>query len=340
MRIEMNFDNNQQVKDIARSLCGTMTLNIFPVEGGRNSCIYRVENDGHVFALKFFRPDKEGKRERFEAETTALCLFAENGIVVTPRIIAKDKLNNCVLMEWIEGKRVDHYGVEEIKALVSFLQTVHDIARQGFGQEIRCATEACLNGNEIVRQINLRLSRLNASKSEYPQLREFIDEEFMPAFNEISHRSQKQYQCFGLSFYENILLEQRTLSVVDFGFHNVLSKDNKFYFLDFEFFGWDDPVKLVADTLQHPGMTLDDEQKQILFLGLAKIYDEDEMFLARLESLFPLFGLKWCVIMLNQFLPGYESAGRDAAQKEAQLKRVRDLTKSIYKRRNLINSSI
>lgn len=320
----------QEVKGIASSLCGTANVTVSPIEGGRNSRIYRVENNGHVFALKFFRPDKDGKRERFEAETTALSLFAEGGIDLTPRVIAKDKPNNCVLMEWIEGRRVESYGAQEIKALVTFLMAVHNIAHRGFNREIRRATEACLNGGEILRQINSRLSRLQDAKNQYPRLREFIEDEFSPALNKISHWSQKQYRGLGLNFSENISFEQQTLSLVDFGFHNVLRKDHKFYFLDFEFFGWDDPVKLVADTLQHPGMALDDEKKQVLFSGLTEIFDHDEMFLARLKLLYPLFGLKWCMIMLNQFLPGYQQLGTKGVEKERQLERVRNLTKSIH----------
>lgn len=281
--------------------------------------------------MKFFRPDKDGKRERFEAETTALSLFANGGIETTPRIIAKDELNNCVLMEWIEGERVEEYGAVEIKALVAFIQKVHDLARKRSGQKIRCATEACLSGNEVLRQIHLRLGRLEATKNEHSGLREFIDEQFMPAVNEISLWSQKQYQGAGLNFDENIPLGQQTLSLVDFGFHNVLRKDDKFYFLDFEFFGWDDPVKLIADTLQHPGMALDEEKKQVLFSGLSKIFEGDEMFLARLKFLYPLFGLKWCMIMLNQFLPGYTPlASKGVIGKEKQLERVRSLVRSVH----------
>lgn len=323
-------NNNQEVKDIFSSLCKTAAVGVSAIEGGRNSRIYRAESNDQVFALKFFRPDPDGKRERFEAETTALALFAEGGIEVTPRVIAKDKLNNCVLMEWIEGERIGHYGAEEIKASVAFIQAVHDIARKGSGQKIRKATEACLNGAEILHQISLRLNRLDTSKAEYPPLRVFIDEEFLTALNEVSDWSQKQYQCFRLDFSKDIALEQQTLSVVDFGSHNTLRKDNKFYFLDFEFFGWDDPVKLVADTLQHPGMTLDDDHKQMLFSSFMKIYGQDEMFLARLKLLYPLFGLKWCMIMLNLFLPGYQQlAAKGVVTKEKQFERVRGLVKYI-----------
>ncbi len=322
--------SNQFAHDIACAFCGTTTLNIFPVEGGRNSRIYRVEDGGKVFALKFFRPDNEGQRQRFDAETTALSLFAEYGIEETPRVIAKDRVNNCVLMEWIEAERVNNYGEVEINALISFIQKVHKIASKAVNQKIRYATEACLNGDEIIKQINLRLSRLEASKGIYPELREFIDNKFLPALDEILNWSQQQYKKSALNFHENISLKQQTLSVVDFGFHNVLRKQNKFYFLDFEFFGWDDPVKLVADTLQHPGMALDDGMKQILFSGLKRIFDSDNTFLLRFKFLYPLFGLKWCTIMLNQFLPGYQSATQSAVANDKQLERVTSLTKSIY----------
>lgn len=329
MRVETDSEN--QVKDIAASLCGGAAVDIFPAAGGRNSRIYRAEEGGRVFALKFYRPDTEGKRERFEAETSALELFEKNGIQTTARLIAKDKVNNCVLMEWLEGERVDYYGAKELKALAEFIEAAHKIVLKGGYQQIRRATEASLNGGEILRQINLRLSRLEPSKKQYPELANFIDKEFAPAFNEISGWSQKQYKDSGLNFSEDISLKQQTLSVVDLGFHNVLRKGNKFYFLDFEFFGWDDPVKLVADTLQHPGMMLDSEKKQILFSHFIKIFNSDKTFLARLRSLYPLFGLKWCMIMLNQFLPGYKQlAAEGVFEKEQQLKRVQTLVKSMH----------
>ena len=272
-----------------------------------------------------------------EAETTALRLFSENGIEATPRVVAEDKTNNCVLMEWIEGKPVDDFGINEIGELAAFIQVVDDVAEKQSGQDIRHATEACLNGSEIVRQISLRLSRLDASKDQYPELRAFIDEGFIPVFNEISDWSQKQYKHSGLNFSENISFKQQTLSLVDVGCHNVLRKDDKLYFLDFEFFGWDDPVKLVADTLQHPGMVLDEEKKQALRSSLVKIFEKDEMFVTRLKLLYPLFGLKWCMIMLNPFQPGYQLLASSAdAQRDQQLKRVRNLMKSILKNPDMI----
>ena len=70
----------------------------------------------------------------------------------------------------------------------------------------------------------------------------------------------------GLDFDTVLPQEQRSLVPSDFGFHNALRRpDGTLAFFDFEYFGWDDPVKLTADVLLH--------------------------------------GLRWALIVLNEFLP-------------------------------------
>ena len=75
-------------------------------------------------------------------------------------------------------------------------------------------------------------------------------------------------------------------------------------FIDFEYFGWDDPVKLTADFLQHPGMSLDDALQARFKAGAVGVYGKhDPAFAQRLDLHFPLIGLRWCMILLNEFLP-------------------------------------
>ena len=47
-------------------------------------------------------------------------------------------------------------------------------------------------------------------------------------------------------------LKDRILSQSDVGFHNIICKKNKLYFIDFEYAGWDDPGKLFCDLLIQP----------------------------------------------------------------------------------------
>ena len=53
-----------------------------------------------------------------------------------------------------------------------------------------------------------------------------------------------------MSFERDIDSAERTLSPSDFGFHNALKRsDGRIVFLDFEYFGWDDPAKMTAEEL-------------------------------------------------------------------------------------------
>ena len=94
-----------------------------------------------------------------------------------------------------------------------------------------------------------------------------------------------------------------TFSPSDFGFHNsILNKSKELKFIDFEYFGLDDPVKLIADFLWHPGMTLDEKQKILFTKNVLTIFNKDEYLRERLNASFSLYGIRWALIILNDFL--------------------------------------
>jgi hypothetical protein len=73
-------------------------------------------------------------------------------------------------------------------------------------------------------------------------------------------------------------------------------------FIDFEYFGWDDPVKLVCDFYWHPGMKLSSDLRQLWLHISHDIFQNDLDFPTRLRAYLPLLGLRWCLIILNEFL--------------------------------------
>jgi hypothetical protein len=99
--------------------------------------------------------------------------------------------------------------------------------------------------------------RLRAEGAEADTLRRFFDGPFADMLNAFEARARQGYLALGLDFDAELAEEMRTLSPSDFGFHNAIRKtDGTLCFIDFEYFGWDDPVKLTADFLHHPGMAL------------------------------------------------------------------------------------
>jgi hypothetical protein len=61
-------------------------------------------------------------------------------------------------------------------------------------------------------------------------------------------------------------------------------------------------VKLTADILLHPGRPLAPPQRRRFRAAAARLYG-DPLFVPRLAAYLPLFGLRWVLILLNEFLP-------------------------------------
>jgi hypothetical protein len=79
--------------------------------------------------------------------------------------------------------------------------------------------------------------------------------------------------------------------------------DGSLVFLDFEYFGWDDPAKLASDFVLHPGMDLTAELKKRFLDSISDVFRSDETFDVRLRASLPLYAMRWTMILLNEFLP-------------------------------------
>ncbi len=131
----------------------------------------------------------------------------------------------------------------------------------------------------------------------------------------------------GTDFEEELDPRLWTLSPSDFGFHNALWRtDGTIAFLDFEYFGWDDPAKLACDFLLHPGMNLGEAECGYFMERLPRVFPGDTELVRRVELSYPLYGLRWCMILLNEFLPERWArrayAGAHADRERAQLRQL------------------
>ena len=197
----------------------------------------------------------------------------------------------------------------------------------------RDAAEACFSGREVEAQIRRRLAALRAQCDGEPELARFLGDSFAPLLEHVVNSAKGKMAAAGLDFTATLPQEKRSLVPSDFGFHNSLRRaDGTLAFVDFEYFGRDDPVKLTADVLHHPGTPQGPLQRDRFRSAALAIYGADASFGARLEALYPLFGLRWGLILLNEFLPDRwrlrVAAGETeswAHAKTRQLSRAREL---------------
>jgi hypothetical protein len=289
--------------DIARKLVGQPLLRISKVGGGRNSRISRVETTDGVFALKQYPSLEDDPRNRLGVETNALKWMALHGLDMIPHLVAVDTINNCVLLSWVEGSHVSNVGPADIDQAIEFLGALERLRRTVEFPTAQLASEACLSGAQIEHQIRMRFSKLLAAEGE-PGLRAFLSGEFLNVFESQLLVSRKTLSSAGLSFEVELGQEKRSLIPADFGFHNALRDERgRLIFLDFEYFGWDDPAKLTSDVLLHPGTRVVDELRSHFRIAAETLYGNDPDFGTRLGAFHPLFGLRWVLILLNEFHP-------------------------------------
>lgn len=301
----------------AARLIGVDVESIKSIGDGRNSRVYRVVvADRRRFALKaYFRYELE-PRDRLKVEFEGLGFLWRHGVRSVPQPLFADALEGFALYEYVEGERLADVQMTgpDIDAAVAFLRRLKVLTAAAGSESLPRASEACFSGAELMANLQARLDRLvqlSDSEPDRPPFRAFLQQELIPAFGRITAWCRHH-----LAEDRELPREQQTLSPSDFGFHNALRRTGgEWVFVDFEYFGWDDPVKTISDFLLHPAMDLGIEFQRRFVAGMLGFFDRDRQIVERLKSMYPLFGLKWCLILLNEFLP----AGRQRRQFAAGL---------------------
>ncbi|MDP1571569.1 MAG: phosphotransferase [Vicinamibacterales bacterium] len=297
-----------------QALTGRRALAAEPIGQGRNSRVFRVDlapaagADAESVVLKFYRRDPGDGRDRLGVEFGALGFLWQNDVRVVPRPIAMDRARNCAVFEFIDGRSAagTDVGVADIQASIDFLANLRRLSGAEGSRGLPAASEACFSIADVVESVGTRLTRLEAALAADDQdrrLRAWIDRRFRPLVADVERWVAVSAGRWGVAPAAALPQESRTLSPSDFGFHNAVRRpDGRLAFVDFEYFGWDDPAKTVSDYLLHPGMALAEDLKHRFARGCLEAYADVSRLRERTRLVYPLFGLKWCLIILNDFL--------------------------------------
>ncbi len=280
------------------------------IHGGRNSRVLRVVcDDGSVYAAKTYFRHPSDPRDRLDVEFRSLEFLWSGGVRNVPRLVAADRDRGWAVYEYVEGRGVPSPEVtaDDIDRAADFLGTLAGLRDREESRTLPAASEACFSVQGILDSIGGRLNRLSqvgASDQGNADLQAFLGRELVPFVDEATRWATSRAQAAGKAPDSELDLRSRTLSPSDFGFHNALRLDDgRLVFVEFEYFGWDDPAKMVADFLLHPGMDLSHDLKGRFAVAVLGRFGNDRLLPSRLETVYPLFGLKWCLILLNEFVP-------------------------------------
>ncbi len=279
------------------------------IGGGRNSRAYKTICPGINYVFKVYMKNERDPRDRLGTEFSSLRFLEDCGLNNVPKAIIADTVNCCAVYEYINGARIVNSDImdQDVDHAVSFLNILEGLKQYAVGRNITAASEACFSFSAIWENIYKRCEDLSPSvqnEEAYPELSDYFQKQFNPAMKQIEAWCCRKLDEASLAPEAELELVDRTLSPSDFGFHNALRKINgELVFLDFEYFGWDDPAKMVVDMLHHPGMSLSLSQKRHFVSGILLHFRDYPKLMERIEIVYPLYGLKWCLILLNEFLP-------------------------------------
>jgi len=288
-------------KYIAKTISNKEVLAATPITGRGNSQIHKVTlANGAQMMLKAYPDRTVDQRNRLNTEFRAFQFLTQNGVENTPKAIEKDILLNIGLYEWVDGEQVESPNSNHILESVDFIRQLKKLGKRPEAQKLPLASEACLSKDILFQQINNRYTQLQKIALKFPELNQFLVNQFSPLWRDLKKWSSDSWPKDTIS--QELIKKYQVLSPSDFGFHNaILKKNGTLTFIDFEYFGWDDPVKLIADFLWHPGMEIAEKDKKIWTDNLLILFKEDPAIKKRLEAAWPIYGLRWCLIILNEF---------------------------------------
>ncbi|MFQ5732236.1 MAG: phosphotransferase [Planctomycetaceae bacterium] len=306
-----------------------------PMTGGGNNRLSRLTlADGRRVVAKSFFRDRSESRDRMESETSFLRFCKNNGVACVPALIASDRAAGVAILEDLSGQRPVRVDEGLLESAIDFVTAVNRFRNTPEARSLPPASDACFSLKENLDSVRRRLQRLQTMAADSNVNRdavEFVAGPLGDVWSRVEAAALQVAARDGIDPATSLDDNEQCLSPSDFGFHNCLvTEDGHVSFVDFEYAGWDDPAKMIADFFGQPEVPVPMEyysQFATRVLTGLKLR-ESERHRRRCDLLLPIHQVKWSCIMLNDFLPEVgrrrEFAGAPAAgAKVEQLARAR-----------------
>lgn len=284
-------------------------VHLTPIACGGNNRVFQMQTGGEKFLLKNYFYSTEDKRNRLGVEFSFASFAWEHGIHTMPCPITSDPANFLGLYEFVEGRKLNPGEVNSnfVQQALIFYSDLNRNRNEPEGLNLPEASEACFSIADHISLVDQRTNRLHdIEESDFLacEAKEFTDDKLSKAWENVKEGIIEQAYELGLDLDQYLPHEDKCLSPSDFGFHNAILKDDgTLVFIDFEYAGWDDPAKMVCDFFCQPAVPVPFNFFQYVKSQVQSGLNDAEYFRQRVDLLLPAYRIKWCCIILNDFLP-------------------------------------
>lgn len=296
-----NIDN--VIKDL--EIFGFNVKKVSKLDGGINSSAFKIVTNSEKYVLKIYNSNKTNNINRFHKEEIFLEFLSKCNFKNVPRIIKSSPKKDWILITWIEGEKINKVNLHLCRELLDFLIRLQDFRKSSFSKELTLASDTYLNLNGYITAIEDRLILLlkrqqeliNINKELSIKLKDIIEKIKSEISNLVIYSKKNKIDL-------NYVLpeENRIISQSDVGFHNIIYKDSKANFIDFEYSGWDDPNKLFCDLLLQPDHNIPMKYIDVLEFFVQNYIFKINYHSERLTFMLKLSRIKWALIILNPII--------------------------------------
>lgn len=306
-----------QIKQIANALLqepqsgSAHAYDLIAIKDGRNNRVYKLVVDNRSYLLKQYFFSKDDPRDRLGTEFSFSLFAWRNGLRQIPKPYCCDREANFALFAFIDGKKLKKGEVKKghIDQTLEFIEQLNKNIEKKDALKLSLASEACFSFKNHILSVDNRIKQLNRidiNDDVDRQVMIFFEQELAPSAKEIKKNILSEIEGKKKVLKQIFSVEKRILSPSDFGFHNALITDeNRLHFFDFEYAGWDDPVKLICDFFCQPDIPVPINYLEWFVKSLSEYLVENsstENMIWCVNLLLPLYRIKWCCIIINAFL--------------------------------------
>jgi len=272
---------------------------ILKLKGGINNGVYRCGSSKRSYVIKGYRKLPPGTPDRMQAEVEFLRFAGESAKEYVPQLMEVDWQRRCVLLEYIPGDVYpDGYIPTEsdVEMACEFVRRINSDRERAERFITMSAAEGYIRLTEHLENVSERIEKMSLSHLPacYLQPAEILLENVTFKLKETAERTIRQIHRGEISdaIDSNLLC----ISPSDFGFHNAIRNHRGLKFIDFEFSGWDDPAKLIADFVLQPRVPIRFFPPRLITVFRS---DAARLIYRRCATLGPILRIKWLCIILS-----------------------------------------
>ncbi len=291
-----------QLFHLFQSELGSIPKKIKVLGNPGNNKINRVTlENGKEYVVKRYLSHAANCQTRMKADFGHLKALWTVGFRNIPQPIFSH--DHHAVFSFVEAKPLKKIEENEINQVLDFLYALNDCQVKLHALTKLPASDSRNCPLDYLSHINKRWKKIAEgclTETWGKEVISFLKNQLSPVRDYLEKKFYKDLDCNGIDPKKNLTMDQLFFSPSDFGFHNILAdEEGMLFFFDFEYSGWDDPAKLIADFFHHVGQKVPWEFKWHLLNKFASKRALDPEFLQRWNIVVDLVGLEWILIVLN-----------------------------------------